>query len=172
MNGDAMNDEILLIQLRDCFTAGYTLPQFCIDNEIKKPLFIAVDQNRVPFLWEIHVQFCYYRRMKSNFALLNGKISFLNLCPNGNNIANLELKNISEINFAEFDKIIVIDSRRLNPQIENAVYLDWLVNYFVLRTYLEIPLLHFLHNHQGVKFLRLQVPAYMKMNTTPNMKKI
>ncbi len=32
-----MNDEQLLIQLRDCFTAGYTLPQFCIDNGLNFP---------------------------------------------------------------------------------------------------------------------------------------
>ena len=34
-------DEQFLIQLRDCFTGGYTFPQFCIDNDIKKPLFVA-----------------------------------------------------------------------------------------------------------------------------------
>ena len=36
-----MTDEELLIQLEDCFTGGYTLPQYCIDNGIKKPLFVA-----------------------------------------------------------------------------------------------------------------------------------
>ena len=41
-----MNEDILIIQLRDCFTAGYTFPQFCIDNNIKKPLFIALNERR------------------------------------------------------------------------------------------------------------------------------
>lgn len=34
-------DETYIIRLRDCFTGGYTLPQFCLDNGIQKPLFVA-----------------------------------------------------------------------------------------------------------------------------------
>ena len=36
-----MDDETRLIVLNDCFTGGYTLPQYCIDNGIKKPLFVT-----------------------------------------------------------------------------------------------------------------------------------
>ena len=54
-----MNEDILIIQLRDCFTAGYTFPQFCVDNNIKKPLFVAIDERRADFIWEIFVQFKY-----------------------------------------------------------------------------------------------------------------
>lgn len=51
-----MNDEQLLIQLRDCFTSGYTLPQFCRDNNFRKPLFVA-EKKFWAFMWEIYVQF-------------------------------------------------------------------------------------------------------------------
>ena len=55
-----MNDERLLIQLRDCFTGGYTLPQFCIDNKIKRPLFFA--EGKIwQFLW--HNDSLYGRRI-------------------------------------------------------------------------------------------------------------
>ncbi|MBQ9486729.1 MAG: hypothetical protein IJU91_02865 [Selenomonadaceae bacterium] len=52
-----MNDELLFLQLRDCFTAGYTLPQFCTDQNIKKPLFIAPNERYITFLWEVLTNF-------------------------------------------------------------------------------------------------------------------
>ena len=52
-------DEAFLIQLRDCFTAGYTMPQFCVDNDIKKPLFVGLDERHRDFLWNVYVQFQY-----------------------------------------------------------------------------------------------------------------
>ena len=70
-----MNDDLFIIQLRDCFTAGYTFPQFCIDNGIKKPLFVAVNERRADFLWEIYIQFKYDKRITPNFCLLDGKIN-------------------------------------------------------------------------------------------------
>jgi len=45
-----MNEDLFIIRLRDCFTAVYTFPQFCIDNNIKKPLFVALDERRADFL--------------------------------------------------------------------------------------------------------------------------
>ena len=65
-----MNDEIFLIQLRDCFYAGYQMPQFCIDNNIKKPLFVAHDENYQDLLWEIYFQFQYDKRMNAEFSLI------------------------------------------------------------------------------------------------------
>ena len=45
-----MDDE-LFIKLRDCFTAGYTLPQYCLDNDIKRPLIVAEEKHEL-FVWE------------------------------------------------------------------------------------------------------------------------
>ena len=153
-----MNDDLLLIQLRDCFTAGYTLPQFCIDNGIKKPLFVAADQNRLAFLWEIHVQFCYDKRMTANFAFVFGNVEHTNFCHLNWNVANLEIKNISDVNLSEFDKIIVLDIRRFQPKIDKTIYLDELLQKFVFRTYDEIPLLNFMKNHNGVKLFVMNHP--------------
>ena len=71
-------DEQLLIKLRDCFTAGYTLPQYCIDNGIKKPLFVSEKKYEL-FMWEVHVQFRYDKRLTAQFAtfdLPTDKITF------------------------------------------------------------------------------------------------
>ena len=34
--GGLLMDEKLFVKMRDCFTAGYTLPQFCIDKRITR----------------------------------------------------------------------------------------------------------------------------------------
>ena len=76
-----MNDEIFLIQLRDCFTGGYTLPQFCIDNGIKKPLFVA-EKKFWQFVWEIYVQFHYDKRLTAQFSFIDaGNITMHTLEP-------------------------------------------------------------------------------------------
>lgn len=48
------DEEKYFAQLRDCFNAGYQFPQYCIDNNIKKPLFVGVDESQKAFLLEIY----------------------------------------------------------------------------------------------------------------------
>ena len=142
-----MNDEYLLIQLRDCFTGSYTLPQFCIDNGIKKPLFVA-EAKFVTFLWEIYVQFRYDKRMLAQFSLLDaptGEIKFSDIGV----VGTLKYENISEINLADFDAIICLTTQRIFSG--NVIYLDMLRGYFIRKTYVEIPFLHFLQRHPKVK---------------------
>jgi|GEM_PF-4752474 len=67
------NDERYITRLRDCFNAGYQMPQYCIDNNIKKPLFVGVNESQQNFLWEIFAQFKYSKRtdIQPKFALLS-----------------------------------------------------------------------------------------------------
>ena len=152
-----MNEDIFIIQLRACFTAGYTLPQFCIDNNIKNPLFIAVDERRADFLWEIFVQFKYDKRIIPNFILLNGKTPSINFSLNSI-LSAMKFENPADINYAKYDGIIVLNAIRLNVNIHNVIYLDQLLGYFITRTYAEVPLLHFLQRHSGVKLIVITHP--------------
>ena len=147
-----MNDDILIVQLRDCFTAGYTFPQFCIDNNIKKPLFVAVDERRADFIWEIYVQFKYDLRMDAQFAFIGRGIPPINFSVAGI-LGELEIKNLVEFNLNQFDKIIFLTIGRLNVPMDKIIYLDQLTNYFISRTYVEIPLLHFLKQHKDIKLM-------------------
>ena len=154
-----MNDEIFLIQLRDCFTAGYQMPQFCIDNNIKKPLFIAPNPNYVPFLWELHVQFEYDMRMTADFALIEGKFDSIQFSVGGVlELNTLDLKNISEVSLEDFDRILILTAIRLNPSITNSIYLDEITRYFISRTYAEIPLLNFIQHYPKVKLIVTNFP--------------
>ena len=49
-------DLTFAVRLRYCFQAGYTLPQYCLDNDIRKPLFVSKKRFE-PFVWQVYVQF-------------------------------------------------------------------------------------------------------------------
>ena len=152
-----MNDQQYLIYLRDCFAAGYTLPQFCIDNEIKKPLFVGINESQINFLWELHVQFQYDKRISAEFALLKGKCAGINFDATFYKfIADLNLKNISELNTDRYDKIFILTADGLPNQ--NIIYLEQLKNDFRARTYVEIPIAHFAEKNPDVKIIQISYP--------------
>ena len=158
-----MNDDILIIQLRDCFTAGYTFPQFCVDNNIKKPLFVSIDGRRADFLWEIYVQFKYAKRITPKFTLLNNKIDSLNFSV-AHNLPELKFENLNNETLNDRDSIIVLNAIRLNDNFPQIIYLDQLTNYFITRTYAEIPLLHFMQHHPLVKLIVTNFPTQPKID--------
>ena len=151
-----MNDEQLLILLRDCFTGGYTLPQFCIDNGIKRPLFVA-EGKFWQFVWEIYVQFHYDKRMTAQFSFLNVRSTEIYFPAHPGIIKKLTVKNISEINPADVDAVICLSSRKIFSG-GKVIYLDALTNYFISKTYVEIPLLHFLQRYPQVKLILTNYP--------------
>ena len=152
-----MNEEILLIQLRDCFTAGYTMPQFCIDNGIKKPLFVALDERHATFMWEIYVQFKFDKRINPRFTLLNGNVNPIRVAV-ACMLPALTFESPNKINWNGYDKIIFLTQRRLTSKLPHGIYLDELINYFTNMTYAEIPLLNFLQNNQKVKLVVVTHP--------------
>ena len=152
-----MNEELFFIRLRDCFTAGYTFPQYCIDNNIKKPLFVALDERSISFLWEIYVQFKYDTRIVPKFALFNGKTGSGNWSVGGM-FATLDFADINSLNFSDYDKVIFLILGRPKQKISNALYLDKITNDFISRAYLEIPVLHFMQRHPKVKLIVTNFP--------------
>ena len=149
-------DEFYIIRLHDCFTAGYTLPQYCIDNGIKKPLFFASQKNW-QLLWEIYVQFAYDKRIVPTF-------SFYDLTQNvGLNysveciLGSLQIKGLSESVVRDCDTIICLTTTKIFSS--NAViYLDALTTYFIRKAYCEIPLLHFLQRNPKVHLIVTNYP--------------
>lgn len=154
-----MRDSTRLIVLRDCFTAGYTFPQYCIDNEIKKPL-IVTEKIFINFMWELYVQFRYDKRLTAQFATLDAPAGEINYSLYGI-IAPLAYKNFSEINTDAFDKIIFLTSDKKFPT-DKAIYLDALTVHFVRKAYAEIPLLNFLQRFPGVKLFLTNFPKVQR----------
>ena len=150
------NDMILLMRLRDCFTGGYTLPQFCADEKIKKPLFVS-EQKISQLVWEIYVQFRYDKKMSPQFAFLdvpNGEINFsiFGIIP------PLYYKNFSEVNPVAFDAIILLTTREVKIS-GKVISFAALTDFFVRKTYAEIPLLNFLQRYPKTKLIVTKFPS-------------
>lgn len=146
-----MNDENFFIQLRDCFAAGYTLPQFCVENEIKKPLFLLADQNHWHFFWEIYVQFSHDKRIKPDFVFLTDGYKSISFAP-GTIFDELKIKSSDEANLDDCDKIFFLTVQKSDLPLDKIIYLDELTQIFIRRAYMEIPILHFLQKNPKVKF--------------------
>ncbi len=149
-------DELYVIKLRDCFTGGYTLPQYCLDNGIKKPLFVT-EEKFLNFMWEVHVQFKFDKRMTAGFGVLEiptGKINSFSRSI----LPSLRYKNFSEINPDDFDKIIFLTTKDVDVAADKKITLATLTDNFEKKTYVEIPLLNFLQRHPQVKLFLTKYP--------------
>lgn len=128
-----MNEENFFIKLRDCFNAGYQMPQFCLDNNIQKPLFVALDANQANFIWEIFVQFKFNKKLQPKFALINGQFNFPHLIPQG---GALKISNIADFNLNEFDKIIFLASnKKVFFDTNKVICSEFLTQYFINAVY-------------------------------------
>ena len=149
-------DETYVIQLCDCFTGGYTLPQFCIDNKIKKPLFVS-EEKFLQFVWKIYVQFQYDKRLTAHFGILDlpsGSVTFSVF----NILAALNYKNVSKINSDDFDAIILLTTKEVTLTGKIITFFE-LTAYFLHKTYAAIPLLNFLQRYQQVKLILTKFPS-------------
>ena len=161
-------DEKYIIQLRDCFTGGYTLPQYCIDNGIKKPLFVS-EEKFLQFMWEVHVQFRYDKRLLEQFSVIdmpNGSVNF----SVHNILESLEYKNFSEIKIDDFDAIIFLTTKEINLT-KKMTPLAKLTDYFIYKTYIKIPLLNFLQRYPQVKLILTKYPFIKRYKDGPEFYK-
>ncbi len=149
--------EKLEIRMRDCFTAGYTLPQYCIDNGINKPLFVS-DEKLIKFVWEIFVQFGYDKRLMPQFSFLDLPMDEVRFSIN-NIIGPVKFKNFSEINPADFDAIILLTTEKVEVKSKvKVINFFALTKYFLRKVYAEIPALNFLKRFPGVKLFYTILP--------------
>ena len=165
------HDVQLITQLRDCFTAGYTMPQFCIDNGITKPLFILYLDQDWTYFWDIHVQFMHEKRLSASFATVqNG--GTVTMSPN-TLFGELKMESLHKIENYDFDKIIVLSAEKAKIHLEDVIYLDELVEKFIIHTYIDIPFSHFLNRHKEIKlFLTNFTILQPNKNNSENEKKI
>ena len=159
--GGLLMDEKLFVKMRDCFTAGYTLPQFCIDKRITRPLFVSEKRFEL-FLWEVYIQFNYDRRLIAKFCFIDAEETKIGFNAHGGVVPPLKIKNISDVNFANFDKIILLTEKQPNEIKKNHITFSNLQKFFIRRTYCDIPLLKFLQRYPKVKLFITNFPSRMK----------
>jgi len=150
-------DKKCLVELRDCFTGGYTLPQFCIDENIKKPLFVS-EEKFLQFMWEVYIQFRYDKRMTAFYSVLDmptGKITY----STSSTYSPMIYENFSDINPTDFDAIIFLTTPKEKFSAGRVISLNELDDYFLRKTYGEIPTLKFLQRYPQVKLFFTKYPS-------------
>ena len=148
-------DETNVIHLRDCFAAGYTIPQYCIDNGIKKPLFVS-EEKFLSFVWEIYVQFKFDKRMTATYSFVDLPAGRVRLAEKST-YAFMTYENFSEINLADFDKILLLTSKTIDVP-NKLIPFDTFTWEFLQRVYAEIPTLNFLQRYPKVKLFLIKYP--------------
>ena len=153
--------EELFVKLRYCFQAGYTLPQFCIDKGIKKPLLV-LEKNFEWFLREIYAQFHYDGRVTPVFCFsdIDEKYSMLPLyLPLGLFRPKIAVKSISALKPGDFEEVILLTKE--NPKIDCKKIIRFadLERFFMQRTHVDIPLLSFLQRFPKVKLFLTNFPS-------------
>ena len=156
-----MGEEIF-IQLRYCFAAGYTLPQFCADKGIKKPLFI-LEKKFDSFLKEIYAQFNYDGRVTAQFCFIDYNEKSIKI-PLGQRVLGpgVTVKNIAKIQFDKFDKIILLTKEPFEVNSKKVIPFVELEKFFIQHTYVDIPVLSFLQRYPEVKFFLTNFPKNIK----------
>lgn len=155
---DLTKDEQLIVRLRGCFTGGYTLPQCCIDNNIKRPLFVSEKKFEL-FLWEVYVQFHYDNRLLARFCFIDSDDTNLLFNIHRAVDGKLTIKNISNFNLNDFDKIILLTLKNVKLDAGKTVCLPDLGKFFSQRTFIDIPLLNFLQRYPQVKLILTNFPS-------------
>ena len=149
--------EMNFSRLRDCFYAGYTLAQFCVDSGINRPMFLSPANFSRQILWEIYVQFAWDKRLQPTFVTLEGTgfdVEEFNLPWF---LSPLKVKSIYDID-TPGDKIFFLSPNRLDFGADKIIYLDELVKIFTVRTYFTIPLANFAKRHPDVKVFGINFP--------------
>ena len=148
--------EKLFVKLRFGFQAGYTLPQFCIVNKIKNPLFV-MEKKSEWFLKEIYAQFYYDRRLFATFCFIDTNEEDIVVSLNGWLLSQYKIiKGISKMNINTFDKVILLTKKNLDINSDKILSFDELERIFLRQAYLEIPLLYFLQRYPKVKLFHVK----------------
>ncbi len=156
-----MGEEIF-IKLRYCFTGGYTLPQYCVDNGIKKPLFVLEKKFKL-FLREVCAQFRYDGRLLEKFCFIDDDTETVKLSLNHWVLgSNISVKHISQEQINRYDAIIFLTPKKYELKAAKIISFYELEKFFVQRTYIDIPILNFLQRFPEVKFFLTNFPADVK----------
>lgn len=167
------NDKKWLMKLRDCFYAGYSMPQYCRDRGYRQPLFAAYD---VDFLWELYVQFSYDKRMSAEFRVFGEKTSVEYYRPLGF-VSTLELAHQTQEPseaFDAFDIIIVLAKDHYDYLFppKKTVYITDLLDDIRTYVYSERPLLDYMRRHPGVRVVGMSKPLLNKTEPMSEDEKI
>ncbi len=149
-----------IMKLRLCFLAGYSMPQYCEQHGYTRPLFVGYDED---FMYELHAQFCFYKRIRAEFRVLS-EASWVWYDAPYYNIPRLELTHqesyVSQDEFDNFDVIFVLTPNRLDSLFprEKTIYIDTLLDEMRAYVYWIRPVLEYHKSRSDVTIVFFEKP--------------
>ena len=153
------------LRLRYAFAAGYSMPQFCVDNNIAKPLFVLSKEAEY-FLRELYAQFHYDGRLTAQFSFSDAdeKISKLKLYLGGGLFRpHVSVKHVSAVKVDDFDKIILLTKKDPRIAADKIIRFADAERFFVQRAFVDIPVLNFLQRRPDVKLVVTNFPVVQNL---------
>ncbi len=155
-----------------CFAAGYSMPQFCIDNDYKSPIIISDDIN---LLFFIHSQFEFDKRITPCYRTYTSKVQNLQ-SPPFNNVRFFSAFPLSENDISiieNSDIIIVLDNTQntLYPS-DKTIYIKDLVSIIGNYVFCERPLIGWKKAHPDVEIILMDYPRLFPEDAKDDFEKL
>lgn len=163
-----------LRSLRNCFSAGYSMPQYCVDHGYQKPLFVGDD---IDFLCQLRGQFEFDKRLIPDYCSFQASVPLIR-SPPFNNVRPLVISKIQQKSFAEnsetYDVIFVLNNNRNDRffQKEKTVYLQALLNEIGNYVYFTRPLVEYQKRHPDVQIILTDIPRLTSSSAETDEEKI
>lgn len=156
-----------LMQLRGCFNAGYTIPQFCIDNDYKHPIIVA-DSDEL--LYEIYEQFWYYKKLSAQYMII-GEPTILKAFSRLN-ITALRANTFSADKCQNGDIVLYFSDKPLDKRpFVQLLQINQIINLMYRYVYWERPLYNFLKLHPNVKVITYSHPDLIENEYNSELEK-
>ena len=110
------------------------------------------------FLRELHAQFKYDKRLSARFCFIDGDRPYMS--PFFRTLgSSIVAKHISKISISYYDAAIFLTKKDYNVGDIKIIRFAELENFFIQRTYVDIPLLNFLQRNPSVKLFLTNFPS-------------
>lgn len=147
-----MND--FISQLFSCFNAGYTIPQFCIDNGYKRPIIAAASKS---LLYSIYEQFFFYKRVSARYMII-GEPSII--FPKKLYVSSLQAETFSAEKCRDADVVLYFSDVPLKDKPSAPLLgCQGIIRAMTKYAFFERPIYNFLKLHPGVKVITYTHPS-------------
>lgn len=157
----------LYMRLFSCFNTGYTIPQFCMDNDFRRPMIVSGSSE---LLYIIYEQFFYSKQVEARYLVLGETkllkdFSSLNILP-------LQVDVFSADKCSNADVILYFSENPLTFRSPiQLLGLRNIVDMMFRYTFCERPIYNFLRFHPNVKVITYSHPDLIENEYNSELEK-
>lgn len=155
------------MRLFSCFNAGYSIPQFCIDNNYKHPVIVT---DSAELLYEIYEQFWFCKKLSAQYMII-GESTVLKAFS-GLNITSIRVEEFSVDKCKNADVVLYLSDKPLDKASPvRLLRLNQITNLMLRYATLERPIYNFLKIRPGVKVITYTHPDLIENEYNSELEK-